>query len=241
MAKGLRNIFKSIATIILLSLLAACADKVWYRPGATQQDFYRSQGYCHAQAYSVPGGSSVVGTMLQQSAVFDSCMEGQGYIEQDKMPTKPASLTTATAPSDPISNDPNMKVAYCLGNLQGTIDALQKAPSNLVDTPTKKSQYETLVEKTSAEAKQYKAYLTERGMYSADLNRVSPNILKLIDTGRGDAAAMLMELFDNPAVKACVAACPNDVGHEICYRQCIPNAAAEQRFETCDKLKLPVQ
>jgi len=67
---------KNIVAIVAVGvLLAACANKaVWYRDGATQQDFYMDQGQCKAQGFSVASGS-----LLQAAMVFNSCMQGKGW------------------------------------------------------------------------------------------------------------------------------------------------------------------
>lgn len=70
-----------IAMCALALALAACATKppVWVREGATQDDFYRDQGQCKAQAFGVGGG-----TLLQAAIVFNSCMQGKGWYQQQQ-------------------------------------------------------------------------------------------------------------------------------------------------------------
>jgi hypothetical protein len=66
---------KILAMVAVGMLLAACAQqKVWYRDGATQQDFYMDQGQCKAQGFSVASGN-----MVQAAMVFNSCMQGKGW------------------------------------------------------------------------------------------------------------------------------------------------------------------
>lgn len=66
---------------LMATLLAACAttESVWVRPGAGQQEFYMDRGMCQAQAFGVPGGST-----LQVALVFNSCMQGKGWHTEER-------------------------------------------------------------------------------------------------------------------------------------------------------------
>lgn len=60
-----------------LLLLTACQPKmVWYKDGATQQDFAMDKGQCNAQAFSISGV-----TLLQAAIVQNSCMQGKGWYQ----------------------------------------------------------------------------------------------------------------------------------------------------------------
>ena len=71
--------FSHYRAVLLLSmlLLAACAPMVWFKPGATQQDFYMDQGQCRAQGFSVASGN-----IYQAAYVFNACMQGKGWYQQ---------------------------------------------------------------------------------------------------------------------------------------------------------------
>ena len=59
--------------------LTGCAthDPLWYRAGASQDDFYRDQGQCKAQGFGVASGA-----LLQAAVVFNACMQGKGWRQQ---------------------------------------------------------------------------------------------------------------------------------------------------------------
>lgn len=61
---------------VLAVVLAGCASMgtSWYKPGATQDDFYTDEGQCKAQAFSVANGN-----MYQIAIVLHSCLQGKGW------------------------------------------------------------------------------------------------------------------------------------------------------------------
>lgn len=65
-------------TIVCLAvLLSGCAtpqEHAWYKPGATEQDFYMERGQCNAQ-----GASHAVVGSEQLLWIFASCMQGKGW------------------------------------------------------------------------------------------------------------------------------------------------------------------
>jgi hypothetical protein len=63
-----------LAAAIPLALAACAQPRVWYRAGATQQDFYMDQGQCKAQGF---GANS--GTLLQIALIYNACMQGKGW------------------------------------------------------------------------------------------------------------------------------------------------------------------
>lgn len=67
---------KTFLAFILAAVLAGCASMGthWYKPGATEDDFYTDEGQCKAQAFSVPGGN-----MYQAAIVLHSCLQGKGW------------------------------------------------------------------------------------------------------------------------------------------------------------------
>ena len=72
-----------LGLVVVLSLLAGCqtTERVWYKEGATTQEFNMDQGQCRAQAFGAPGMN-----MLQVSLIYSSCMNGKGWysVEQPK-------------------------------------------------------------------------------------------------------------------------------------------------------------
>jgi hypothetical protein len=74
-------------TLIAALCLSACApQKVWYKDGATPQDYYTDMGQCRAQAFSVANGN-----LMQIAIVQNSCMQGKGWylVDQGTIPTEP--------------------------------------------------------------------------------------------------------------------------------------------------------
>lgn len=80
-------------TVWILVLLAGCAT-VWYKPGSTQQQFYRDNSQCMAMAGS--GNSqqiqnnwnpafrgynqgAAIGAAANQKAIYQQCMMGNGW------------------------------------------------------------------------------------------------------------------------------------------------------------------
>jgi hypothetical protein len=76
------------AMMVTALLLAGCQQQqratTWYKPGATQQDSYVDQGQCNAQAqaFRIPGQGGLVpeGNMLQVADVYNTCMQGKGWV-----------------------------------------------------------------------------------------------------------------------------------------------------------------
>lgn len=52
--------------------LSGCAQAVWNKAGASEQDFRMAQGQCKAQAYAAPNAFDFL-------PVFNNCMIGQGW------------------------------------------------------------------------------------------------------------------------------------------------------------------
>lgn len=69
---------------LVVLLLAGCAttERVWEKPGATQQEFAQDQGQCQAQGFGAPAGP----TSLQAAMMMNACMRGKGWymVEQPK-------------------------------------------------------------------------------------------------------------------------------------------------------------
>lgn len=67
--------------ILICLLLTGCAttERVWVRPGATDQEFYMDRGQCQAQAFGTPGMYT-----FQVAMVFQSCMAGKGWHTEER-------------------------------------------------------------------------------------------------------------------------------------------------------------
>ena len=89
---------KLLGIVAVGMLLAACANKpVWYRDGATQQDFYMDQGQCKAQGFSVASGN-----LVQAAMVFNSCMQGKGWYLVRPDDASPTSVPTSPPQRDDL-------------------------------------------------------------------------------------------------------------------------------------------
>jgi hypothetical protein len=102
-----------LLTLALIGVsIAACAQptRTWYRPGATQQDFYMDQGQCKAQAFSVPGGS-----LLQVALILNSCMQGKGWSLVSAGDLPPANFSI-TDPNHIIQPSPADRLVYVKPN-----------------------------------------------------------------------------------------------------------------------------
>jgi len=65
---------------LVLLLLTACApQKVWYKEGASNQDFGMDMGQCKAQAFGISNP-----TLFQIAVVQNQCMFGKGWNLIDK-------------------------------------------------------------------------------------------------------------------------------------------------------------
>lgn len=68
---------KRIAVVIAV-VLAGCAaqqpQRLWYKAGASAQDFNIDRGQCNAQAFSVASGN-----LMQIAIVQNSCLQGKGW------------------------------------------------------------------------------------------------------------------------------------------------------------------
>lgn len=68
--------------LALLVLLAApgCAQTQasWSKPGSTAKDFHMDTGQCRVQAFSVGLGT------LQSALIFNSCMQGKGWYQEQR-------------------------------------------------------------------------------------------------------------------------------------------------------------
>ena len=68
---------------LLLFWLVGCAttetQRVWVKPGASQQDFYMDSGQCKAQAFSAPGMPP-----LQVAIIYNTCMQGKGWYQEER-------------------------------------------------------------------------------------------------------------------------------------------------------------
>jgi len=85
--------FKAIAiasaTATALTLGGCAAQQLaWYKPSATNQEFFRTKVECTQVASTIPVGTAVlpVGNMLmavpmngQRAATFNDCMQGEGW------------------------------------------------------------------------------------------------------------------------------------------------------------------
>jgi len=58
--------------LLLVLLLAGCAATKWVKPGASNQDFYRDDDLCGAQARPSPKGA-------MEKPVYDACMVARGW------------------------------------------------------------------------------------------------------------------------------------------------------------------
>jgi hypothetical protein len=68
-----------VAALVLVAALCGCASEsdqqwVWYKKGATQDDFDTDHGYCTAQAF---GNGNV--SVLQAAIVQNACLKGKGW------------------------------------------------------------------------------------------------------------------------------------------------------------------
>jgi hypothetical protein len=71
--------YRIICVITICTAMAACASEpeqqwVWYKKGATQDDFDTDHGYCTAQAF---GNGNV--SVLQAAIVQNACLKGKGW------------------------------------------------------------------------------------------------------------------------------------------------------------------
>lgn len=56
-------------------LMSGCAmfETTWRKAGSTEEDFFRDDGECKAQAYAATSHG------LRQQLIFQSCMKGKGW------------------------------------------------------------------------------------------------------------------------------------------------------------------
>jgi hypothetical protein len=68
-------------SLLAILLLAGCAttERVWVKPGASDQDFFMDQGFCKAQAFGAPGMYT-----MQVAMIFASCMNGRGWYMEER-------------------------------------------------------------------------------------------------------------------------------------------------------------
>jgi hypothetical protein len=66
---------------VLVVFLAGCAstERVWVKPGSTEQDFYMDKGQCQAQAFGAPGMYT-----MQVAMVYNACMRGRGWYMEER-------------------------------------------------------------------------------------------------------------------------------------------------------------
>jgi hypothetical protein len=97
---------KKTPAALALLLFASCAQPVWVKPGARQQDFYMDSGQCKAQGFSVANANA-----LQVALVYNSCMRGKGWHQT----TAPAQTADANTAGEAFrSNPPPYDLAKCL-------------------------------------------------------------------------------------------------------------------------------
>ena len=66
--------------LVATLLVTGCAttERVWVKPGSSDQDFYVDSSQCKAQGASVPMVS-----MFQLVMVYQNCMGGKGWYTQE--------------------------------------------------------------------------------------------------------------------------------------------------------------
>jgi hypothetical protein len=70
------------AAFVCALLLAGCAtqpETVWYKAGASNDEFMRDRGQCIQATFS-----ATFATTFQQAAIFTGCMQGKGWQERPK-------------------------------------------------------------------------------------------------------------------------------------------------------------
>lgn len=80
--------------VVLLLVGCATTERVWERPGASQQDFFMDRGQCQAQSFGAPGLNT-----FQVALIFNSCMQGKGWYTVER-PIQQASQAVPRGSAD---------------------------------------------------------------------------------------------------------------------------------------------
>lgn len=85
--------------LIASSALSGCANQVWFRSGASANDFYSDRAQCNVKAFSIPGASLQLAAMVQHE-----CLVGKGWRLVDETASRSDGPKTQDGKSpDPIS------------------------------------------------------------------------------------------------------------------------------------------
>lgn len=98
--------FKAVILVVSGSFLAVtgCAEKVWVKDGASQQDFKRDSYSCERDMrQSGYYGSGLLGAVAAME-FSNRCMEAAGY----SMQQQPTQATTISPASTPLIKDPTL-------------------------------------------------------------------------------------------------------------------------------------
>lgn len=98
-----------ISILALAALMAGCAQTVWLKPGASQDDFSRDRYGCMQESQQRVGGAvvnqfggSATNTVVTNGQLFGSCMNSRGwYLTQRNQQT--ASAPSPSAAPNPIA------------------------------------------------------------------------------------------------------------------------------------------
>lgn len=129
-----------VATTAALAVaLSGCADSVWNKPGATQQDFAADSYSCEKdmrQSHFLDQG--LVGTLVAAPEFEKRCMAAHGWAQEGhSSPTtaigvngniSPSASDPAVSLPTPMATQANQSVANSDGSGMQTFDKWQKSP-----------------------------------------------------------------------------------------------------------------